>query len=114
LAAKLDHDALGLLALTDGEDRGRIERLEVEAVARVVIGRDSLGVRVHHHRLVAERAERLCGVHAAVIELDPLADAVGTAAEDDDARGCALRRSLVGLIPGRVVVRRFRGDLARA
>ena len=79
LAAELDDDAVRLLALADGEHRGGVERLEVEAVARVVVGRDRLGVAVDHHGLVAERAERLRRVDAAVVELDALADAVRAA-----------------------------------
>ena len=63
-----------------------VERLEVEPVGRVVVGRDRLGVAVDHDRLVAERAEALRGVDAAVVELDPLADPVRAGAEDDDAR----------------------------
>ena len=85
LAAELDHDALGLLALEHGEHRRLVERLEVEAVRGVVVGRDRLRVAVDHHRLVAERAEGLHGVHAAVVELDALADPVRAGAEDDDA-----------------------------
>ena len=76
LAAELGHDALGLLAVEDGEHLLRRERLEVEAVGGVVVGRDRLRVAVDHHGLVAERAERLHGVDAAVVELDPLADPV--------------------------------------
>ena len=86
LAAELRHDADGLLAVAHGEHLLRRERLEVEAVRRVVVGRDGLGVAVDHHRLVAERAERLGGVDAAVVELDALADPVRARAEDDDAR----------------------------
>ena len=53
-----------------------IERLEVEAVGGVVVGRDRLGVRVHEHRLVAELPQRLRRVDAAVVELDRLPDPV--------------------------------------
>ena len=60
------------------------ERLEEEAVARVVVGGDGLGIAVDHHRLVARVAQRERGVHAAVVELDALADPVRTAAEDHD------------------------------
>ena len=84
LAAELDHDAVGLLALADGEHLLDPERLEVEPVGGVVVGRDGLRVAVDHHRLVAERAEALGGVDAAVVELDPLADPVRAGAEDHD------------------------------
>ena len=114
LTAELDDDALGLLAFADGEHGGRVERLEVQAVGGVVVGRHRLRVAVDHDRLVAERAERLHGVHAAVVELDPLADAVRAGAEDDDALLVAGGRRLVALAPGRVVVVRRRLDLAGA
>ena len=76
LAAELDHDAVGLLPLADREHRLGVERLEVEPVGRVVVGRDRLGVAVDHHRLVAELAVGRDGVDAAVVELDPLPDPV--------------------------------------
>ena len=71
---------------------GGVERLEVEAVGRVVVGRNRLRVAVDHHRLVAERPERLHGVHAAVVELDALADPVRARAENDDAAPALGRR----------------------
>jgi hypothetical protein len=86
LPAELDDDTFRLLAPADGEHGCGVERLEVEAVARVVVGRYRLGIRVDHDRLVAERPECLCRVDAAVVELDSLADAVRPAADDDDAR----------------------------
>ena len=76
----------GLLAIADGEHLLRRERLEVEPVGGVVVGGDGLRVAVDHDRLVPERAERLRGVDAAVVELDPLADPVRPRAEDDDPR----------------------------
>ena len=88
LAPELDDDAVGQLAGADLEHLLDAERLEVEAVGRVVVGRDRLGVAVDHHGLEAERAVGLCGVDAAVVELDPLADPVRARAEDDDAAAC--------------------------
>ena len=84
LPAELDDDALGLLDVEDLEHVLARERLEVQPVGRVVVGRHRLGVAVDHDRLVAVLAQRLHGVDAAVVELDALADAVGPAAEDDD------------------------------
>src|SRR5579862_1666616 len=92
LPAELDDDALRPLPVADGEHRLGVERLEVQAVTRVVVGGDRLRVAVHHHRLVAQLAERPDRVHAAVVELDALPDAVRSAAEDDDARLCGLQR----------------------
>ena len=53
-------------------------------------------------------------MHAAVVELDALADAVRARAEDHDALGRAGRRLLVALAPGRVEVVRAGCDLAGA
>ena len=114
LAAELGDDAHGLLAVADGEHLLGRERLEVEAVGGVVVGGDGLRVAVDHDRLVAERAERLRRVDAAVVELDPLPDPVRPRAEDDDARLVAVRRGLVLLAPGGVEVVRGRLDLAGA
>src|SRR5581483_1563897 len=114
LPAELDDDALGLLALADREHRLRVERLEVQAVRRVVVRRDRLRVAVHHHGLVAELTEGRDGVHAAVVELDALPDPVRPRAEDDDAGLRAGGPGLLRLAPGRIEVVRGRLDLARA
>ena len=71
LAAELDHDPFRPLALADREHLLDAERLEVEPVGRVVVGRDGLRVAVDHHGLVPELAEALRRVDAAVVELDP-------------------------------------------
>ena len=93
LAAQGDDDAERLLERADVEDALERHGLEVEPVARVVVGRDRLGVRVDHHGLVAELAKRAGRAHAAVVELDPLADPVRPGADDDDgAAGRAPRR----------------------
>ena len=60
------------------------ERLEVQAVGRVVVGRHRLRVAVDHHRLEACLAQGEAGVDAAVVELDALTDAVRAGAEDHD------------------------------
>src|SRR5690606_2288687 len=91
-----------------------------EAVGGVVVGRDGLGVAVDHDRLDADVGEGEGRVTAAVVELDALTDAVGTAAEDNGlpgARGFGLAdRDLAeraGLI-GRVHVGGGRGELGGA
>ena len=65
LAAELDHDALGGSHTATPRRRA----LEVETVGGVV-GRDRLRVAVDH-----DASEALHRMHAAVVELDPLADA---------------------------------------
>jgi hypothetical protein len=88
LAAELHDDAVQrAVLLLDAQDLHHVfegQRLEIEAVGGVVVGRDGLGVAVDHDGLVARIAERETGVAAAIVELDPLADAVRAAAEDDD------------------------------
>ena len=89
------------------------ERFEVQPARGVVVGRDGLGVRVHHHRLEPGLLEREGRVHARVVELDALTDPVRAGAEDHDAR--PFRRQDLGfLLVGRVVVRRARRELAAA
>ena len=89
------------------------ERLEVETVAGVVIGRDRLRIAVHHDRLVAVVAQREGRVAAAVIELDSLPDAIRTAAENDDLLAVG-RRRFVFFFVGRVEIRREAFELGRA
>ena len=116
LAAELDDHALGLLDLDDRQHVLERQRLEVQPVGRVVVGRDRLRVAVDHHRVAAGLAHGHRRVHAAVVELDALADPVRAGAEDHHARPVAapdLARARVAL-PGRVVVRRLGLELGRA
>ena len=96
----------GVLGLDDVHHVLVGERLEVEPVGGVVVGRHRLGVAVDHDRLEAGVAQGEAGVHAAVVELDALADAVGSGAEDDDL-GTVRGDDLVVVLVGRVVVRRL-------
>jgi hypothetical protein len=88
LAAELhDHAVQRAVLLLDAQDFHHVfegQRLEIEPVGGVVVGRDGLGVAVDHDGLVARVAQRETGVAAAIVELDPLADPVRAAAEDDD------------------------------
>ena len=113
LSAERDGDADRLLELADVEHVRLDERLEVEPVGGVVVGRDRLRVRVDEHRLVAELAQRLRGVDAAVVELDRLPDPVRPAAEHDHRAPRRLRPLVLALVRD-VVVRRPRLELAGA
>ena len=95
LAAKRHHDAVGALNVDDVHDVLVGERLKVQAVRGVVVGRDGLGVAVDHDGLKAAGRQRVARVHAAVVELDTLANAVGTGAQDH-CLGLVRRRGLVG------------------
>ncbi len=84
LAAELDDHPERPFVLDDVEDVLEGEGLEVEAIGRVVVGGDRLRVAVDHDGLDPEVAQGEGGVHAAVVEFDPLADAVRARAQDDD------------------------------
>src|ERR1035437_1297399 len=88
LAAELHDDAMqraiGAFGVDDLQYVLRRERLEIEPVGGVVVGRPRLRIAVDHDGLVADFLEREGGMATAVVELDALADAVWTAAEDDD------------------------------
>ena len=95
------------------------ERLEIEPVGGVVVGRHRLRIAVDHDGLVADLVQREGGVAAAVVELDALADAVRPAAEDHDLL-LVRRRGLAGggagerRLVGRIHVGGRRGELGRA
>ena len=61
-----------------------IDRLEIQLVGNVEIGGHSLGITVHHDGLEPAFLDGQQSMHAAVIELDALPDAVGARAEHDD------------------------------
>ena len=84
LPAELHDHAIGLFGIDDVEHVLQRERLEVEAIAGVVIGGHGLGIAVDHDRLDAHFLERETGVAAAVIELDSLPYAIGPAAQNHD------------------------------
>ena len=80
LAAQLHDDAddrpRGRLGVVDLEHVLERERLEVQPVGGVVVGRHRLRVAVDHDRLVALLAQRQRRVDARVVELDALPDPV--------------------------------------
>ena len=89
------------------------QRLEVETIGGVVVGRHRLGIAVDHHRLEAFGLEPEHRVTAAVVELDALADAIRTAAEDDDLLLVG-RIRLAGIFEAAVEIRRERFELGGA
>ena len=114
LAAKLHDHPVALFLLINFQHILERQRLEVEAVAGVVVGRNGLGIRVHHHALVAHFTEGEARVHAAVVELDALADTVRAAAENHDFLFAARRHDFVFVAVAGVVVRREGLELRRA
>ena len=113
LAAELDDHPHRLDPLADVEHVLDRQRLEEEPVRGVVVGADGLGVRVDHDDLVAVGPQREGGLAAAVVELDPLADPVGPAAQDHDPRLVADPR-LVLVLVGRIIIGRDRLELGGA
>jgi hypothetical protein len=103
LAAELDDDAgQRAVAHLDMQQLQHVlgrQRLEVQAVGGVVVGRDGLGVAVDHDRLDADLVQREGRVAAAVVELDALADPVGTAAQDHRLLAVEGRLSHSGIWP---------------
>ncbi len=123
LAAELHNDAMQCAIRPLGSDDFEHvlggERLEVQPVGRVVVGRDCLGIAVDHDGLVAHLAQGESGVATAIIELDALADAVRTAAEYHDLslvgwRSLVGRRSGERRLVGRIHVGGRRGELRGA
>jgi len=105
--------AAGLLGGHHLQDVLQGERLEVQPARGVVVGGDRLRVAVDHDGLVAGLRERERGVHAGVVELDALADAVRPAAQDDDLGFVAPGDFGLVVVRG-VQVRGAGGELRRA
>ena len=102
LAAELHDDAHelppALLRPRDGDHVLDRQRLEVEPVGGVVVGRDGFRVAVDHDRLEAGLPEAEARVDTAIVELDALTDAVRSAPEDDDLP----RVARLGFVLGRI------------
>jgi hypothetical protein len=84
LAAVLHDHADRLFLVHDLQHVFERDGLEVQAVGGVVVGGHGLGVAVDHDGFVAVFAHGKRGVHAAVVELDALADAVRATAQHHD------------------------------
>ncbi len=91
LAAELHDDAVqGAVFLFDPEDfKHMLQRqgFKIQAVRSVVIGGHGFGVAVDHDGFIAGLGQRVAGVAAAIVKLDPLTDAVGAAAKNHDFLG---------------------------
>ena len=82
LAPVLHDDPLGPLQLHDVQDVFQGDGLEVELVRGVVVRGDRLRVAVEKERLVPQLPQGEGRLHAAVVKLNPLADAVGPASQN--------------------------------
>ena len=97
--------AIFLLDMQDFQNIFSRERFEIQTVRRVIVGRDRFGVAVDHDRFIACISEREAGMDAAIIEFDPLPDAIWSTAQDDNL--FAIRRLALAL--RRTKARRFIG-----
>jgi hypothetical protein len=84
LPSELHDHSLWPLGLDHGEHVVGGQRLEVEAVGGVVVGRHRLRVAVDHDGVPAGLAHRHRRVNTAVVEFDALADAIGSGSQDHD------------------------------
>ena len=117
-----DHAEQAAAALFDMDDLDHVlgrQRLEIEPVRRIVIGRYGLRIAIDHDRFEAGLAQAVGGMNAAIVEFDPLADPIRSAAEDHDlfafARiGLAFGHVEPVALVARIHVGSERGELGRA
>ena len=93
LPAELRDGAPAFFPLVNVQHVFQRERLEKQFVARVVIGRNGLRIRIDHQRFEAVFLQRERGVDAAIIKFDALADAVRPAAENHHLASCPTART---------------------
>ena len=84
LSSELDDDAVRLLLLADMEHVFQRQGFEEKLVGGIIVRGDGFRVGVHDDGFVAHFPQSHGGVHAAVVELNPLANAVWAAAQDED------------------------------
>ena len=113
LAAVLDNDAHRFFLVDDFKYVLQGQRLEIQTIRGVVIGRDGLRVAIDHDGFITIFTQGESRVHAAIVKLDALPDTVGTASEHHDfftIGGCGLALLFVR----RVEIRRIGRELGRA
>lgn len=113
LAAVLHDHALGFFQLDDFQHVFQRQRLEVQTVGGVIVGGHGLRVAVDHDGFKAVIAQRQRRMHAAVVELDALADAVGATAQDHDLVAVGRQRLALVLV-GRIQIRGAGGEFGGA
>ena len=84
LTAQLNDDAFRLFMFDDLPQMFPEDRLKIELVGHVKVGRHGLRVTVDHDGFITAFLDGQQPVHAAIVEFDALPDTVGTAAEYDD------------------------------
>ena len=119
LTAESDDDAEGLLGLDNIHHVLVRQRLKIESVGGVEVGRDSLRVVVDDDDVISGLLERPDAVHRRVVELDALTYSDRACTEDYDGllSVLVLVDELCGfvlVVVGRVEVRRFGGEFCGA
>ncbi|CCJ77186.1 hypothetical protein BN135_2250 [Cronobacter muytjensii 530] len=114
LAAVLHNNAFRLLDAYDFQHVFQRNRFEVETVGSIVVGGDGFRVAVDHDGLVTVFAQRQCGVYAAVVELNALADTVRPAAQHHDFFTILVRVRLALFFISGVHVGGIGGEFRRA
>ena len=89
------------------------QRLEVQAIGSVIVGRYRLGIAVDHDGLVAVFTHRQRGMHAAIVKFDTLTDAVRPAPQHHDFF-VAGRLRLAFFLVGRIHIGGVGGKLGSA
>ena len=105
LTTELNDDPPGAFLFVNIKNVFKRERLEIELIAGVVVRRNRFRIRVHHDGFKPELFECKCGVHTAVIKLNPLPDSVGTTTENHDFLFVTLPGFVLNSVGG-IVIRR--------
>ena len=84
LPAELHDDAPRFFDVNDLQHILERQRLEIETIGCVVIGRNGLGIAVDHDRLESVFAKRHRRMDAAIVEFDTLPDPIRSATQHDD------------------------------
>jgi len=108
LTAQLDDDAIRFFEVKNFLDVFPVNRFEIEFIGHIEIGRDRFRIAVNHDGFVAGFFDCHEAVNAAVIELDTLANPVGSGAENDNFLFTGTGDTFVFLIEGRVEIGRLR------
>ena len=96
LAADGRQHRVGPLALDDGRQHFRRERLDVGAIGQLRVGHDRRRVAVDEDHLEALGAQRLARLAAGIVELARLADDDRAGADDQHALEVSAARHLDG------------------
>ena len=76
--------ALAFFGVDDFEHIFNGQRFKIQAIRGVVIRRYGFRIAVDHDRFIASVMQRETRMAAAIVKLNALADAVGSATENDD------------------------------